>query len=124
MSAFAEYTDDEGVLHTVVDQETAALTKEQTDAAEELQKEVTQATQKRLDDFARTKTYDSILSACTYATSAIPRLQTEGQYCVTARDNTWETLYTILEEVAAGTRALPSGYDEIEPLLPVLAWPV
>ena len=91
--------------------------------AAKLQKEVTQATQKRLDDFAQTKTYDSILSACTYATSAIARLQAEGQYCVTARDNTWETLYTILAEVESGARPMPTGYGEIEPELPVLSWP-
>ena len=90
---------------------------------ENVYQEITGSTQLRLDDFAQTKTYDSILSACTYATSAIERLQAEGQYCVTSRDNTWETLYTILAEVKEGTRPMPSGYDEIEPELPVLAWP-
>lgn len=89
-----------------------------------VQKEVEEQTQKRLDSFARTKSYDSILSACTYATSAVDRLKDEGQYCVIARDNTWNTLYTILADVIAGTRPMPSGYGEIEDLLPVLAWPV
>ena len=36
-----------------------------------LQAMVVQATQERLDDFARTRNYDGILSACTYATQQI-----------------------------------------------------
>ena len=80
-------------------------------------------TQKRLDNFARTRKYDGILSACTYATSTVPKFAAEGRYCVNARDNTWATLYKILAEVQAGTRPMPSGYADIEPLLSVLKWP-
>jgi hypothetical protein len=80
-------------------------------------------TQKRLDDFAKTRLYDGILSACTYATSSVPKFQTEGQYCVDARDNTWATLYTILAEVEAGTRPMPTGFDDVSGDLPVLTWP-
>lgn len=83
---------------------------------------VTQATQQRLDDFARTCNYDDILSACTYATSSNPKFQAEGQYCVGARDATWAALYQIMSEVEAGTRPLPSGYNDIEDELPVLQW--
>jgi len=90
---------------------------------EELQTEIVDATQKRLDDFARTRNYDGILSLCTYATSTVPKFQVEGQYGVNARDNTWATLYTILGEVQAGTRPVPSGYADVEPLLPTLEWP-
>lgn len=90
---------------------------------EQIMAECVYRTQKRLDDFARTRNYDNILSACTYATSTVPKFRQEGQYCVNARDNTWATLYTILAEVQAGTRPMPSGYEDIEPLLPVLEWP-
>ena len=45
-----------------------------------LQQSIVQATQARLDDFARTRSYDGILSACTYATSTVPKFQAEGQY--------------------------------------------
>ena len=34
---------------------------------EEIQAEIVAAAQQRLDDFARTRNYDGILSACTYA---------------------------------------------------------
>ena len=96
---------------------------EKATVARAIQNDIVSNTQKRLDDFARTRNYDNILSACTYATSAVPKFAAEGQYCVNARDNTWATLYTILAEVQAGTRPMPSGYEDIEPLLPVLEWP-
>jgi hypothetical protein len=82
------------------------------------------ATQKRLDDFARTRNYDGILSLCTYATSTVPKFQAEGQYGVTARDATWAQLYEIMAEVEAGIRPMPEGYSDIESELPVLAWPI
>lgn len=88
-----------------------------------LQQEIVQATQVRLDDFARTRSYDGILSACTYATSSVPKFQAEGQYCVVARDETWATLYTILAEVEAGVYPMPTSFADIEPELPALVWP-
>ena len=88
-----------------------------------LMQSVVAATQKRLDDFARTRNYDGILSACTYATSTVQKFQAEGQYCVEARDATWASLYTLMDEVAAGTRPAPTGFADVEPLLPALEWP-
>jgi hypothetical protein len=91
---------------------------------EQLQAKIVAATQKRLDDFARTRNYDGILSACTYATSTVPKFAAEGQYCVNARDNTWASLYTILGEVQAGTRPAPDGYEDVSGDLPELGWPL
>lgn len=85
--------------------------------------ECVDGTQSRLDAFAQTRNYDGILSACTYATSTVPKFQAEGQYCVEARDATWAKLYQIMAEVQAGTRPMPSGYADIEGDLPVLQWP-
>lgn len=90
---------------------------------EQLQAMVVQATQQRLDDFARTRNYDGILSACTYADSSVPKFATEGQYAVTARDATWAALYALLAEVQAGTRPAPASFDDVQPLLPALEWP-
>jgi hypothetical protein len=92
--------------------------------SEEIEKEIVTSTQDRLDFFARTRNYDGILSACTYATSPTNKFKVEGQYCVDSRDATWSKLYDILNEVQSGTRPMPSGYKEIEPELPVLEWPV
>ncbi len=90
---------------------------------EQIQDEIVTATQQRLDDFARTRNYDGVLSLCTYASSPNPKFQAEGQYGVEARDATWTKLLEILAEVEAGTRPMPTGYAEIEPELPPLVWP-
>jgi hypothetical protein len=88
-----------------------------------IQNSIVMKTQMRLDTFARTRNYDGILSLCTYATSTIPKFQSEGQYGVNARDATWNTLYQILEEVQLGTRVAPTSFEDIEPDLPELVWP-
>ena len=80
-------------------------------------------TQKYLDDFARTRGYDSILSACTYAASSVEKFRTEGLYCVNLRDATWTKLYDILQEVLAGTRPLPTHFEDVLKDLPKLEWP-
>lgn len=85
--------------------------------------EIVKKVQKRLDDFARTRAYDGILSACTYATSTVTKFQTEGQYCVNARDATWSKCYEILAEVENNIRPPVYTYEEIESELPVLQWP-
>jgi hypothetical protein len=90
---------------------------------EQIQDEIVTATQQRLDDFAKTRNYDGILSACTYAADPNPKFAFEGQYCIDARGATWTKLYEIMAEVEAGTRPMPSGYADIEGDLPVLAWP-
>lgn len=90
---------------------------------EEIQAEIVAATQERLDAFARERSYDDIKSACTYAGCSVVKFDTEGSYCRDARAETWDVLYALLGEVEAGTRPLPTGFAEIEPLLPALAWP-
>lgn len=88
-----------------------------------LKSQIVTSTQLRLDSFAKTRGYDSILSACSYATSTVPKFKAEGQYCVEARDATWAKLTDMLAEIEAGTRPVPSGFAEIEPELPTLQWP-
>ena len=89
---------------------------------EDLQKRFTEAIQSHLDAFARTRNYDGILSAATYATSTVPKFQAEGQYAVLARDAVWAKGYEILAQVAAGARPLPT-LAEVIAELPGLAWP-
>ena len=89
--------------------------------------------QQRLDDFAQTLTYGNMLSACTYATSTNPVFAKEGQYCVEARDATWDAAYGILNAMMAeisGTgkegfteAELAALWADIETKLPPLAWP-
>jgi hypothetical protein len=90
--------------------------------AEEIVAEFASKVQARLDTFARTRGYDGILSACTYAVSTNPKFAAEGQYCVQVRDATWAKCYEILNAVQAGERPVPT-WEELEAELPVLQWP-
>jgi hypothetical protein len=119
---FSDYTDDEGVVHTKAEQEAAAIAADQAEKTSQLIKSIEVATQARLDDFAKTKGYDNVISACSYATST-SKYGLEGQYCVTAREATWDTLFQLIADVQAGLKPMPASYADVEPLLPVLAWP-
>ena len=108
----------------VVDLTGQELIDKQQAEAVKFQKGLVNSVQKRLDDFAKTRNYDGVLSACTYATSPTAKFATEGQYCVAQRDATWSTMYQIMAEVEAGTRPMPTSYADIEPDLPARVWPV
>ena len=124
VSPFSEYIDDEGTTHTVASQIATATAKSLVDTNIRIQAEITTEVKRRLDDFAATRFYDSIISATTYISSTIPYMKQEGEYCVKVRGETWEILRTILVEVNAGTRTPPTGYSDVEGLMPVLEWPV
>ena len=95
---------------------TEAKTKEQ------IIEEYQAAVQKRLDDFAQTRNYSGILSACTYAASTVTRFKNEGQYCVNVRDTTWAKCYDILDAVNSNSRPMPT-LEQLMLELPVLSWP-
>ena len=80
----------------------------------EIQAEFTAKIQTRLDDFARTRGYDGILSACTYANSNIPQFSAEGTKAVELRDLTWSTGYELLGKGLS--------FEEAESHLPELVW--
>ena len=65
------------------------------------------AVQNMLDNAAKAKGYDSILSACSYAAYPNP-FQAEGQEFVAWRGAVWAKCYEILAEVEAGTRPAPT----------------
>lgn len=90
---------------------------------EQIKSQIIDATQLRLDTFARERNYDGILSLCTYATSTNPKFKLEGDYGVTARDDTWAKLYEIMADVESGVRPMPTTYADIVDELPVLQWP-
>jgi hypothetical protein len=87
-----------------------------------LEKAVVTLVQSRLDSFANSRGYDSIVSACTYATDPIERFRFEGQRCVELRGATWAKLYEMLDEITAGTRPIPDGPNDLLPELPTLVW--
>ena len=79
-------------------------------------------TQKRLDDFSRTKGYDGILAVVTYNKSNVPKFASEAEYAIGARDLTWIKAYEIIADVKAGKRSAPTLEDFVEEL-PSLSWP-
>lgn len=107
----------------VVDKTQDEISIENTEKLYALQNEIVMGTQNRLDDFAKMRGYDGIMSACTYANSKIPRFSSDGKYCSDLRDATWAKLYEILGEVQSGVRPVPKSYAEVEQELPVLEWP-
>jgi hypothetical protein len=81
------------------------------------------AVQRMLDAKAQERRYDSILSACTYATSTRPRFQAEGQACVAWRDVVWAKCYELMGQVDSGKLQQPS-IDELLAMIPTMEWPV
>jgi hypothetical protein len=79
------------------------------------------AVQGRLDAFAQTRNYASIMSACSYAASANPKFKAEALYCIAARDASWTKCYEIMDAVLSGERDAPT-LDELIAELPALEW--
>jgi len=77
---------------------------------------------KRLDRFANKRGYQSMLTACSYATSKNDIYRSDAQYCVDLRDKTWQSFYQIINPIIAGTSPRITQ-DEMENLLPPLQWP-
>lgn len=105
--------------------ETDAIAAWQAAKATALQNVMVMATQERLDNFAQTRGYDSILSACTYMDSSNPQFASDAAYCLDLRDRTWGRLYEMLAEVQAQERAVPGSFADIEDELfdPTPEWP-
>lgn len=95
-----------------------------TPTEEEIQANLTQVVQDALDNFAKTRNYDGILSVCSYANSTNPKFKAEADYCIQLRDDTWAAGYIILDQVKSGFRAIPTA-EELIALLPVSSakWP-
>lgn len=90
---------------------------------EQIMEEIKAGCQARLDAFAISMGYDSIISLCTYSTDANPRFSTEGQAGVSARSATWSSMYALLADVQAGKEPMPTGFADVESRLPVLVRP-
>lgn len=90
--------------------------------SDEILAAMTAAVQALLDAEAKTRSYDGILSACTYATSTVERFRTEGQACVAWRDAVWATCYAIMDAVNMGQREIPTR-EVLLAELPAMVWP-
>lgn len=90
--------------------------------ADQIVANLTAVVQKHLDDTARTRNYDGILSLCSYAASANPQFGPEGLAGVAWRDAVWAACYSILADVQAGQRTVPTA-DQLLAELPTMVWP-
>lgn len=85
--------------------------------------QVVGAVQSWMDDEAKTRGYDGILSLCSYATDPNARFSAEGQAGVDWRGAVWAECYQILADVDAGVRPAPESIDALISELPVMTWP-
>ncbi len=81
------------------------------------------AVQTLLDDKAKTKGYDSIFTACSYADEdAVLKFQLEGKAFRVWRSCVWEKCYAVLADVEQGKLPMPS-IAELIIMLPTYAGP-
>lgn len=106
-------------------------------APQALQASIVTAVQSRLDTFANTRGYSSTDSLSKYQNLSdaeiatlpatdqpkVTQFRAECRYLALKIAQTWAVLYAGLDEVKAGTRAMPTSYADVEPLLPALVWP-
>lgn len=91
-------------------------------AQQALQSRLTAAVQRHLDETAQERTYDHMLSLCSYATDPDPVLAAEGQAGVDYRSAVWRHCYGVLNAVTAGERDVPTE-TELLAELPAFEWP-
>lgn len=89
---------------------------------EQVKAEILAQVQENLDNFAREKNYDGILSLASYKDSTNPTFAAQAVKGIYLRDTSWATLYSILAQVDAGEMPQPNSYTDIAHLLPVLTW--
>lgn len=88
----------------------------------EIQAVLTQAVQSYLDSKAQERNYDNIHTACTYINSSDPIFASEASALLLWRDKVWRECYSILDDVKAGRRQIPS-VSELLTELPAFSWP-
>ena len=76
-----------------------------------LQRSLTESVQVYLDKTALQQGYDSMLSLCSYANSSDPTFQAQGQAGMAMRDAVWVYTRALVEEVKAGSRAIPTEQE-------------
>ncbi|MCL1940039.1 MAG: hypothetical protein FWG04_05200 [Desulfovibrionaceae bacterium] len=87
-----------------------------------LKQQFTAAIDGYMNHFAKTRGYDSMASAASYAGDEDPQFDLEGTYCKAMRSRVYRAAWDILDDVVAGKRSMPS-LEEVFAELPELKWP-
>lgn len=87
-----------------------------------LKTSIMEAAQRNLDSAAKERGYDDAERCISYITSTNPTWKADADAMNTHRDAVWSKLFQIMGQVESGGRAAPTGFDEIEPELPVIDW--
>lgn len=82
----------------------------------QVQKQLTDAVQRVLDNKAQELLYDNCLSVCSYNDTGVARFDAEGKAFRVWRSAVWAKGYEILAQVQAGERAIPSEEELIAEL--------
>ncbi len=83
---------------------------------------VSDAIQRLLDNAARDREYDNILSLCSYLDSSIPLFAAEAQVAKQWRDDIWGYCEAVRMQVLSGQRPAPT-VEQLMTELPVPNWP-
>lgn len=85
----------------------------------------TDVAQEVLDEFARQKNYDGIVSLCSYSASTNPQFKAEAEKGAEYRDQVWAAGYAMLDQLAGSAtpdlNSLPTRDQFIE-MLPSMTW--
>ena len=108
--------DEDGKRYLIINPPEPEYVPTQEELEARMQATMTHAVQVALDNFAKTRGFDGIMSACSYSNSTDAQFKLEADYCIVLRDTTWRMGYAILAEVKAGTRPIPSVEELIAEL--------
>ncbi|EQM72066.1 hypothetical protein QYE80_13255 [Pseudomonas tohonis] len=92
------------------------------ESEEQVTEQLRATVQDYMDSVARHRSYDSMLSLCSYATSSNDQFRAEAQAGLDWRDVCWAFGHDILAQVLAGTMPIPTQ-DELVAMLPKMKWP-
>jgi|GEM_PF-3578502 hypothetical protein len=78
---------------------------------------------KYLDNVAKERGYDDIISLCSYATSSNEQFRKEGIAGNEFRDKVWIKFFELSEQIKNGERDLRISSETLCKLLPEIVWP-
>lgn len=115
-----EYLNGNIVRTRAAEQGMSQVVQEPPKTPEQIQKDLTDAVQRHLDNVAKTRGYDGILSACSYAAHPNP-FQSEGIAALNWRAAVWVQCYQVLDAVKSGAIEIPTA-EQLVAGLPPINW--